>query len=184
MPAPELSATPGSVGRPERPSLGNLIKFGIPALVTSVALASCGGGSGESASTAQRAGQGNDGGNVYHPYKAPDVRLPGSRHVEVEQFGAPTFEDYVHVSGPGPQIPIGTKVVVDCLETGPLAAAPSAHGNPGESGSKWYHMVDPPKYRGFSAAANTFENGDTSGPVSSQPAEDPAVPDCPPLHRP
>lgn len=102
----------------------------------------------------------------------PAVLLKGSRHEEIEQFGAETFADYTHASGIGPYLVKGAKVIVDCVATGPVAAAPSAKG-------KWYHMEAPNTDAGYFAAANTFENGDTSGPLSSQPAVDPAVPECP-----
>jgi hypothetical protein len=58
------------------------------------------------------------------------------------------------------------------LATGPDAAAPSTHG-------KWYHLTGPAEYAGRFAAANTFVNGDESGPLSQQPPVDPAVPACP-----
>jgi hypothetical protein len=93
------------------------------------------------------------------------------RYPEIEQFGANTFKNYEHVDGVGYPLEIGQRVVVDCLASGPVAAAPSAEG-------KWYHIVAPEKYKDYYAAANTFENGDTSGPPSEQPAVDPNVPDC------
>lgn len=96
---------------------------------------------------------------------------PRHEHVEIEQFGANTFMDYQHASGMGPYLDKGQKVEVDCLETGPVAAAPSAEG-------KWYRIVDPKEYKGLFVAANSFENGDTQGPLSSQPAVDPKVPNC------
>lgn len=102
----------------------------------------------------------------------PAVLLPDSHHTEVQQFGAPTFADYIRVSGPGPYLPKGAEVEVDCVATGPIEAAPSAKG-------MWYHMTGPEPYAGYYAAANTFENGDTDGPLSEQPAVDPNVPFCP-----
>lgn len=98
------------------------------------------------------------------------------RHPEVEQFGAPTFGDYTHAAEPGPFLQRGAKVIVDCVAKGPIAAAPSAEG-------EWYHLVAPKTYAGEYVAANTFENGDTSGPLSSQPAVDPRVPHCPPAEK-
>lgn len=112
------------------------------------------------------------------PEAGPAVFLPGSVHPEVQQFGADTFVDYTDASGRGPKIPVGAVVIVDCLAIGPEAAAPTARG-------KWYHITDDPntteddQWVGRFAAANTFENGDTSGPLESQPAVDPAVPPCP-----
>lgn len=98
--------------------------------------------------------------------------LRGSNHRETQQFGADTFRDYDPVVGVGPRLPIGKVVVVDCLATGSVEAAPSADG-------KWYHIIGPKPYATLYAAANTFENGDTSGPVYTQPETDPNVPDCP-----
>ena len=103
------------------------------------------------------------------PKPGPAVLLPGSQHEEIEQFGADTFTDYRNASGVGPYLPIGAVVEVDCLATGPEAAAPTVHG-------RWYHFVAPKGYAGYFAAANTFENGDTS---PSGPAVDAAVPPCP-----
>jgi hypothetical protein len=107
-----------------------------------------------------------------HTKPGPAVLLKGSHHTEIEQFEANSFADYVHVTGYGPRLLKGTRVDVDCVATGPVAAAPSAKG-------KWYHFEGPARFAGYYAAANTFENGDTSGPLSSQPAVDPKVPACP-----
>jgi hypothetical protein len=95
--------------------------------------------------------------------------LPGSRHKEIEQFGANTFASYLNASGEGPHLEIGQAVVVDCLATGPEAAAPSVHG-------RWYHLIDPETYSGYFVAANTFENGN---PNDMTLAVDPKVPPCP-----
>jgi hypothetical protein len=100
------------------------------------------------------------------------VLLPGSSHTEVQQFGANTFINYKTVSGYGPQLPKGTTVAVDCLATGPTETAPSVKG-------RWYHLIGPAQYAGYFAAANTFENGSTEGPLESQPPVDPNVPACP-----
>lgn len=96
---------------------------------------------------------------------------PRKTYTEVQQFGANTFSDYKRAAGIGPYLPIQTVVQVDCLAIGPEEAAPSAHG-------KWYHIVGPQQWNNYYAAANTFENGDTTGPLSEQPAVDPAVPLC------
>lgn len=112
------------------------------------------------------------------PRPGPATLLPGSKHREVQQFGADTFVEYRNASGVGPRLPKGTVILADCLATGPEEAAPSARG-------KWYHITDDPntteddQWVGYFVAANTFENGDTSGPLESQPAVDPAVPSCP-----
>jgi len=92
-------------------------------------------------------------------------------HVEIEQFGAPTFGDYQSVSDVGSYLLKGTRVTVDCLAKGPVDAAPSADG-------EWYHITGPKPYANEYAAANTFDNGDTHGPLKSQPAVDPKVPLC------
>lgn len=95
--------------------------------------------------------------------------LPHSRHPEIEQFGANTFANYFSASGQGPFLDIGARVVVDCIQIGPVAAAPSVHG-------KWYHLIGPETDRGYFVAANTFENGN---PNDMTLAVDPKVPDCP-----
>jgi len=117
-------------------------------------------------------GSGQGSSSASQPKPGPAVLLPGSRHEEIQQFGAGTFTDYVHAYGAGPPIPLGQHVTVDCVATGPVPAAPSAEG-------KWYHMTGPGEYAGYYSAANTFENGDTTGPLSSQPPVDPHVPACP-----
>jgi hypothetical protein len=158
------------------------VRYGLPIAAVSLVLAACGGSNnGEREATSTPAASPDNGSDVYTPPKRETVLLKGSQHTEVVQFevGTPTLLDYEHAANPGPRIPQGTEVKVDCLATGPLEAAPSAHGNPGEKGAKWYHITRPAQYAGYFAAANTFENGDTSGPVSSQPAEDPKVPPCP-----
>lgn len=91
--------------------------------------------------------------------------------IEIEQFGAPTFGDYEHAAEPGPYLPLHAKVLVSCVAQGPKAAAPSAEG-------LWYFIKAPAKFAGEFAAANTFENGDTSGPLSQQPAVDPRLGRC------
>ena len=106
------------------------------------------------------------------PRPGASILLKDSHHPETQQFGAQTFTDYEHAYGPGPRLPVGAVVDVDCLATGPEAAAPSVHG-------KWYHLTGPDPYTGYYAAANTFVNGDASGPLSEQPPVDPAVPNCP-----
>lgn len=177
--------TANTIGRPNRRgSVRNMLRYGGPAVLASLALTACGGGprSGSADNSNSVSGSvsvGNGSGTYQPPKPGPAVLRRGSHHVEVEQFGVDTFTDYAHAYGVGPRIPKGAHVIVDCLATGPLDAAPSAHGNPGEKGAKWYHIEAPPEYAGRFAAANTFENGDTSGPLSSQPAEDPQVPDCP-----
>jgi hypothetical protein len=172
---------PDTAKQPDRGrrSLRSILRYGGPAVLASLTLAACGSSSSRSMSVSN--GNGNSSGNnTYSPPKpGPRVLLKGSRHTEIEQFGADTFTDYAHAYGIGPGLAQGAKVVVDCLATGPLQVAPSAHGNPGEKGAKWYHIEAPAEYAGRFAAANTFENGDTTGPLSSQPAEDPAVPACP-----
>jgi hypothetical protein len=95
--------------------------------------------------------------------------LPNSRHNEIEQFGANTFANYLNASGMGPHLDIGSRVVVDCLQTGPVTATPTVHG-------KWYHLIDPAADKGYFVAANTFENGN---PNDMTLAVDPKVPDCP-----
>lgn len=95
----------------------------------------------------------------------------GRQYTEIEQFGADTFHSYKNASGIGPHLDVHQSVTVDCLAIGPVNAAPSTEG-------KWYHITSPGRYAGMYAAANTFENGDTSGPVSSQPDVDPDVPNC------
>lgn len=107
-----------------------------------------------------------------YPEAGPAVLLPGSEHEEIQQFGADTFTDYRRAAGKGPHLPKGVHVIVDCLAIGPIEAAESAN-------RKWYHMTKPEQFAGRFAAANTFENGDTSGPLSDQPMVDPAVPLCP-----
>ncbi len=101
------------------------------------------------------------------------VLLKGSRHVEIEKFGATTYTDYETVNQiHGPRLAKGTRVTVDCLATGPVDVAPSADG-------EWYHISSPVEYAGFFVAANTFKNGDDRGSLRSQPAVDPTVPSCP-----
>jgi len=90
-------------------------------------------------------------------------------YVETEQFGADTFANYRNASGKGPHLDVGARVVVDCLQTGPVAAAPSVHG-------KWYHLIAPEADRGYYVAVNTFENGN---PNDMTLAVDPKVPPCP-----
>ena len=92
-------------------------------------------------------------------------------HVEIEQFGANAFRDYKSASEVGPYLLKGAHVRVDCLAKGPIDAAPSANG-------EWYHIIGPKPYVNEYAAANTFDNGDTHGPLKSQPAVDPKVPLC------
>lgn len=128
-----------------------LLAYGGVAALSSLAIAACG-------------GQGSSAEAPVKPAK-PDPR------VEVEQFGAPTFGDYRHAAEPGPFLPKGTKVLVRCVVQGPKAAAPSAEG-------VWYDIIGPKQFAGEYAAANTFENGDTSGPLSSQPAVDPRLDRC------
>lgn len=89
-------------------------------------------------------------------------------HSEIEQFGANTFTDFNNASGIGPYLKIGAKVVVDCIATGPVDAAPSVHG-------KWYHIEGPKPYSNLYVAANTFENGN---PNDMSLAVDPNVPVC------
>ena len=125
-----------------------------------------------STSTSAAAEVGTTAGSTVYPEPRRGVLLRGQRHVEKQQFGADTFVNYQNASGKGPRIPIGMEVVVDCVATGPVEAAPSAKG-------KWYHIIEPPELNGYYVAANTFENGDTSGPIEEQPAVDPNVKSCP-----
>jgi hypothetical protein len=92
-------------------------------------------------------------------------------YVETEQSesGADTFANYRDASRKGPHLDVGARVVVDCLQIGPVAAAPSVHG-------KWYHLIGPEADRGYYVAANTFENGN---PNDMTLAVDPNVPECP-----
>lgn len=115
---------------------------------------------------------GTTAGSVVYPQPRRGVLLRGQRHVERQQFGADTFVNFENASGKGPRIPIGMEVVVDCVATGPVEAAPTAKG-------KWYHIIEPPELDGYYVAANTFENGDTSRPLNEQPPVDPNVKPCP-----
>lgn len=74
-----------------------------------------------------------------NPEPGPSVLLKGSNHIEIEQFGTSTFTDYTHAYGVGPKLAVGTKVIVDCIAIGPVAAAPSTNG-------KWYHIEGPEPY--------------------------------------
>lgn len=160
---------------PEAPAIVNIAKrpryqrwgYTGSVLLASLTLANCGGKDSAEVAPSQTVGPGKK------------VLLEGSVHKEVQQQpSANTFADYEHVAGFGPEIKQGTEVAVDCLATGPVEAAPTADG-------KWYHLTTSPdvpgseKYAGYFVAANTFENGDTSGELKDQPAVDPAVPDCP-----
>jgi hypothetical protein len=122
------------------------------------------------------AGCGKSNSNDEKPPQLPTgtaVLLPGSRHAEIQQFGANAFTNYYDASGIRARIRLGTKVLVDCLATGPKAAAPSTEG-------RWYHLQGPDPYTGLYAAANTFKNGDVRGvPLDQQNPVDPNVPKCP-----
>jgi hypothetical protein len=103
---------------------------------------------------------------------------PPKTYKEVQQFGAPTFGDYEHAAEPGIKIPLGATVEVNCVEHGPVEAAPSTKGS-------WYHLTGPEPYgtgNNLYAATNTFWNQDTkpTGPLSEQLAVDPRVPNCDP----
>jgi ABC-type proline/glycine betaine transport system permease subunit len=46
------------------------------------------------------------------------VLLPGSRHEEIQQFGANTFSDYTSAGGIGPRLHKGARIIVDCVAIG------------------------------------------------------------------
>lgn len=83
--------------------------------------------------------------------------------------GVPTFKDHHNASGPGPDIPFQTTVVVVCKVYDPSipSVVPSGY---------WYEITTAP-WTGLYAAANTFLNGDPAGgPYTHN--YDPKVPDC------
>jgi hypothetical protein len=166
---------------------------GLALLGVSVALAGCGGTTRSNTSSNAKETATQTSIDSGYPAPGPKVLLKGSRHTEIEQStgGAETFVNYKHAAGQGPTIPLGDHVVVDCLATGPLSAAPSAHGNlrpvklpdgktePKDHGAKWYHVTAPAQFAGYFTASNAYDNGDIQGPLASQPAEDINVPACP-----
>jgi hypothetical protein len=180
--------------RPSRRSLFSVIKYGTPAVLASAVLASCGSSSANNKVHEHSSSLANVSKNGFSTQRGPRTLLAGSRHIETEQQSqAITFNNYEHASGVGPDITEHEQVTVDCRAIGPLDAAPSAHGNlqvvhlPDGGTEKqsanvavWYHMTGPARFAGRFVAANTFDNGDTSGPLNSQPAYDPSVPVCPP----
>jgi hypothetical protein len=187
-------------------SLKNLIIYGAPAILASLTIAACGTANAASTSTtmsktstqamaastsmaAESCNSVADGGGSTGTAKA---LLKGSSHSETEQQAcATTFLDYENASGVGPGISQNTKIVVDCFESGPLTASSSAEGNLSEvhlpngktekadHQDEWYHIVSPTAYAGKFVASNTFDNGDTTGPITSQPTHDINVPTCP-----
>jgi|GEM_PF-4700525 len=113
-------------------------------------------------------------GRVY-PSPGPGILLDNNKiRTEIAQAAeVHTFVDYQDASNPGPVMEAGQGVGVDCYATGPVGAAPS------NKTGQWYHLTGPLPFTGYFAATNAFENGDTTGPLSSQPVIDPVIPPCP-----
>jgi hypothetical protein len=111
------------------------------------------------------------------PSASPSLSLRPSAVLKLrperEEFGAPSFADYLTFAGGGQRIPAGQVVRVYCRVPG-TAATPSSIGRGG-----WYkiRLADG---RAAYVAANTFFNdlGNGYGEATNNNAFDPAVPKC------
>jgi hypothetical protein len=104
--------------------------------------------------------------------RGPDVLLKGSHHREIVQYssGSPTFGGYKqHLSEPGPILPEGTVVDVDCYVFDKTQLNNSTRGD-------FYHLLGK-KLGGLFTASNNFQNG-VDNP-NAGPRVDPKVPPCP-----
>lgn len=98
----------------------------------------------------------------------PSVQMT---YLEIQQIGTDTYEDYRDASVKGPHIEIGQLIGVVCVETIPVEADRHVE-------AKLYLIATPRELEGKFADASTFVRGNTDGPLSEQPAVDPAVPAC------
>ncbi|HSH17746.1 MAG TPA: hypothetical protein VK978_00015 [Candidatus Saccharimonadales bacterium] len=100
---------------------------------------------------------------------------------EMQFPSATVFEDYEHAALPyDKQILEGERVLVECVQSGPIEAAPSAHGNePNDPHAYWYRIAQPEDWaNGYTAANNFWNVEDKNIPFEQQPAIDPRIPAC------
>jgi hypothetical protein len=155
--------------RPNRArSFRNLLRYGTPALLASLALAACGSSSRSSSASEHdsTAGTGSFAGS------APSFRPPSPRtftETSDNHLGAAVFSSPEGAAVPNNipgRIPYGTHVLVACV-------APNLSGM---SSVNDFYLVESGQWRSMFAVADSFANG---GPMGPNPNNiDPHVPEC------
>jgi hypothetical protein len=155
--------------RPNRArSFRNLLRYGTPALLASLALAACG-SSNRASSTSEHnstSSAGSAAGSVpsFHPPSSRTFTEISDNHLGVAVFSSPEGAA-VPNNVPG-RIPYGVQVQVACVAPN-LSRMSSVND---------FYLVESGQWRGMLAVADSFANG---GPMGPNPDNiDPHVPEC------